>query len=79
MTPAEVFASQRLALVKNYLTREAFSSMLSAALAVTDPAEMAQPYRDWFFDVTTIPEESRARYTDPNTGEIVVRAIPVNV
>lgn len=79
MTPAEVFASQRLALVKNYLTREAFASLLGAALAVNDAADMAQPYRDWFFDVTTIPEESRARYIDANTGEVVVRAIPANV
>jgi hypothetical protein len=79
MTSNQVFISQRAALVKGYLARDVADRFVAVVSLHTNPANIEQPYRDWFFDVTTIPEESRARYIDANTGEIVVRSIPANV
>lgn len=80
MTVLNQFALlRRIAQVLNYLRPESGRRMVEAAAGRATLEQIEQPYRDWLRDVRLIPEDDRARYTDPNTGKVIVRSINSNI
>jgi hypothetical protein len=74
-----VFVSRRGAAVAAYLHGDSVEKFREAIEGRENADQIDEPYRGWFLDVRSIPEDARARYIDTNTGDLVIRQIISNI
>jgi len=79
VTSETVYISRRAAAVATYLRSPFVDEFRQATANQETVSDIRQPYQRWFLDITTIPENARARYVDINTGRTMIREIPYNI